>query len=252
MFYEHEERDVSCFANLEGEDTTLLADYFSDGEEDNLANFDEIGEISDEEDTWSKHSATNFGLKPIPGTDYEEEEKNKLNEISGIANKPGLNFSKWQPYIPPEHAFQSFAAQSWSSACLQQGSSSQEPTLTQISTITEPSNATRQTPAPRRSIRPQQGTTPSQSREWPSSRPATKHCINTWKKPWPESKETCSKTQNSHSEFPDHQGQSKRYKLWKRQLPRSPRNSQNRNTKFQNTQPATDVGNEPQVFIQSG
>ncbi len=65
----------SCFANLEEDNTTSLADYFSDGEGDNLANFNETEESSDKEDTWSESSATNFGLKPIPGTDYKEEEK---------------------------------------------------------------------------------------------------------------------------------------------------------------------------------
>jgi hypothetical protein len=152
-----------------------LADYFSDEEEDSLddedqksesdpwsqANSDELGEISDEEDTWSEHSATNFGLKAIPETDYEEvSESNNLKQISSVTNKSELTFPEWQPYIPPEPVFQNSFAQSWRSAFSQPASSSQEPTLIHISTITGPIATTRPTPALRLAITPQQGMAP--------------------------------------------------------------------------------------------
>jgi hypothetical protein len=120
MSYDHEERNFSCLSNLEEEGTTDLADYFSDEEEDSLddedqrsesdtwsqSSVDELGEISDKEDAWSELSATKFGLKAIPETDYEEvSEKNNLEQISSIANKSELTFSEWQLYIPPEPVF---------------------------------------------------------------------------------------------------------------------------------------------------
>jgi hypothetical protein len=169
MSYKHEERNFSCFSNFEEEGTTELADYFTDKEEDSLddedqksesdswsqANSDELGEISDEEDTWSEHSATNFGLKAIPETDYKEvSERNNRNQISSFANKSELTFSEWQPYIPPEPVFRNSFAQSWRSAFSQPASSSQEPTLIQISTITGPIATTKQTQAPRLAITP--------------------------------------------------------------------------------------------------
>ncbi len=242
--YEHEERDFSCFSNFEEEGTTGLADYFSDEEEDSLddkdrksesdlwsqANSDELGEISDEDDTWSEHSATNFGLKAIPDTDYEEvSEGNNLKQISSITNKSELAFSGWQPYIPPLPVFRSSSAQSWRSAFSQPASSSQEPTLIQISTITGTLATTKQTQAP---ISPRQKMTPSQQQDWNSFRPATRPYTHTWKKLWPESSETCNRTKNSHNEFPGHPGQSKPYRLWKQLSPCSPRTSQNQISEY--------------------
>ncbi len=47
--YDHEERNFSCFSNIEEEGTTELADYFSDKEGDSLDDEDQ----KSESDTWS-------------------------------------------------------------------------------------------------------------------------------------------------------------------------------------------------------
>jgi hypothetical protein len=150
-------------------------DYFSDEEDDSLDNedptgdsdtwsqsdFDELGEIldedenSDKEDAWSKFKTTKFGLESINEINYEETgEKNNFKGISSISNKAELAFSAWQLYIPPEHVFQNSSAQSWRSVFSQPAFLSQEPTLIQISTITGPIATTKQTLAPRIAITP--------------------------------------------------------------------------------------------------
>jgi hypothetical protein len=261
--YEHDERNLSCFLNFEEEGTTELADYFSDEEEDSLddedqnsgsdswsqANSKELGEISDEEDTWSEHSATNFSLKAIPETDYEEvSERNSLKQISSIANKSELAFSEWQPYIPPEPVFRNSFAQSWQLAFSQPASSSLEPTLIQISTITGPITTTKQSQVTKLAITPRQKTIPSHQQDCNSFKPATKHFTHTWKKPWPGPSETCSTTKNSQNESPDHPEQSKPYRPWKLPSPSSPKTIQNQNTEFLNTPPETNAGDAHPVF----
>ncbi len=269
--YDSEERNFSCFPNFEEEGTTELADYFSDEEDDSLddgdpksesdtwfhSNLDELGEISDkeddnsnDEDAWSEHRATKFGLKSIQEIDYEEvSEKNNLKQISSISNRSELAFSEWQPYIPPEPVFRNSFAQSWQSAFSQPASSSQEPTLIQISTIMGPIATTKQTQVPRLAIT-QQKMTPSHQQDWNSFRPAKRHYMHTWRKLWPGSSGTCNRTKNLQNKFPDHPEQSKPYRLWKQPSPCSPRTILNQNTKLQNTPPVTDVGNAPQVFTQ--
>jgi hypothetical protein len=194
--YGHEENNFSCLANFEEKGTTELADYFSD-EEDSLeddeqisesylwsqADPDEFEEISDKEDAWIDQSDTNFGLKTIPETDYEEiSEENNLKQLSSIANKSELAFSEWQPFIHQEHAFQNCAAPSWPSDFLQPAFSSPEPTLILISTIT----TTKRTPAPIQPTSPPQEMALSQLKDWHSFRPATRPFTRTWTKPWPE------------------------------------------------------------------
>jgi hypothetical protein len=118
--YNSEARKFSCFLNFEEEGTAEFADYFSDEEDNSLhkedstgesdtwsqSNFDELGEISDEEDAWSKIETTKSGLKSINEIIYKGTgEKNNLKGISIISNEAKLAFSAWQPYIPPEPVF---------------------------------------------------------------------------------------------------------------------------------------------------
>jgi hypothetical protein len=249
-----------------------LADYFSDEDDDSLdnedttgesdtwsqSNFDELGEISDEEDNnsdkedaWREHKATKFRLESIKEIDYEETgEKNNFESISSISNEAELAFSAWQPFIPPEPAFRNSFAQSWRSAFSQPASLSQEPTLIQISMITGPIATTKQTLALKIAITPQQKITQPQQQDWNSFRPATKRYTHTWKKPWPRSSGMCRRTRSSWNEFQDHQEQSKPSKLWKQPSPCSPKTIWNQSTKFPNMPPATNVGDAPQVFTQ--
>jgi hypothetical protein len=227
MNYGSEEENISYFSNFEEEGPTDLADYFSDEEEDDSLDEEDF---SSEGDTWSqrdfhdpgdflnqKHTPSGFdtallGLETIHETDFEDQgETNNLNGISSLSEETKLAFSAWQPFIPPEHAFQNYAAQSWSSDFSLQASSSQEPTLIQISTIT----TTKPTPVPIRPISPRQEITLSQLKDWHSIRPAMKHFTRTWTKPWPESTNTYSRTRNSGKGFQDRPEQSKRYRLWK-------------------------------------
>jgi hypothetical protein len=263
--YDTGARNFSCFSNFEEEGTTELADYFSDKEDDSLdyedptgesdtwsqSNFDKLEEISDEEDdnsdeedAWSEHRATRFGLESIK----ETGEKNNCKSISSISNEAELAFSAWQPYIPPEPVFRNSFAQSWRSAFSQPASLSQEPTLIQISTITGPIATTKQTLAPRIAITPQQKITQSQQQDWHSFRPATKHYMHTWRKPWPGSSKMCKRTRSSWNEFQDRPEQSEPSRLWKQPSPHLPKTTRNQSTKFQNTPLATNVGDAHQVF----
>jgi hypothetical protein len=212
--YSSEDGDFSYFSNLEEEGQSDLADYFSDKEDESLDNED----LSSESDTWSQpdfndfkdfqnqeHTPSEFdpalfGLKTIDETDFEDQgETNNLNGISCLSEETKLAFSAWQPFIPPKHAFQNFAAPSWPSDFSPQASSSQEPTLIQISTIT----TTKPTPAPTRPTLPRQETPLSPLKDWHSSRPAMKPSTHNWM-PLPEFTETYSKIRNSPRELPDH------------------------------------------------
>jgi hypothetical protein len=259
--YSSEDENLSYFSNFEEKGPTDLADYFSDKLEDDSLDEEDS---SIESDIWSqpdfndpedflnqKHTPSEFdtalfGLETINETDFEdqgESETNNLNGISSLSGETKLTFSAWQPFIPPEHAFQNYAAQSWPSDFSLQASSSQEPTLIQISTIT----TTKQTPAPIRPTSPRQEMALSQLKDWLSFRPATKPFTRTWTKPWPESTKIYSRTRNSHKEFQDRPEQSKRYRLWKQRSQCSPRTSQNQNIRLQNTPPVTGIGNATQV-----
>ncbi len=257
-----ENKNFSYFSNFEEEGPTELGDYFSDKEDDSWDN----ESLSSEGDTWSQPDFNDsedfpnqehtprefdtalFGLETIDETDFEDQgETNNLNGISCLSEETKLAFSAWQPFIPPEHAFQNFAAQSWPSDFSPQASSSQEPTLIQISRIT---TTTKPTLAPIRPTSPQPEMALSQLKDWHSFRPATRPFTHTWTKPWPESTKNYSRTRSSRKEFPDHPEPSRRYRRWKRQLQCSHRTNQNQNTRLQNTPQVTDAGSEPQVCIQ--
>jgi len=236
-----DESHFNYFSNVEEEGTSELGDYFSDDE----AELGDYFSDDEEDDTWDEEtltsesnlwSQTNFnnsegnfqhlqstlsewdpvisGLETIGEARFEDDsETNKLNHISGLSEEIALAFSAWQPYIPPEPAFQNLSALSWRSAFSQPASFSQEPTLTQISTIT-----TKQTQAPRLAITPRQKITQSQQQDWNSFRPATRHYTHTWRKSWPKSSKTCNRTQTYRTKLPKnnkrHQRNSKRTPLW--------------------------------------
>ena len=155
--------NFSCFSTIWEEGPTELADYSDKEEDDSLDNedtlserdtwnksdFEELGEISDEEDTWSETEAAEFEFETHNDINYEEPGEGTIFKgISSISTETAQAFSEWQPYIPPKHAFRSLSAQSWWSDSSQQASLSQEPTLTQISSIGSPDPTIEPTPAP--------------------------------------------------------------------------------------------------------
>ena len=221
--------------------------------------------LSSEGDTWSqpdfddsenfqtqKHNPIEFdtalfGLETINETNFKDQgETNNINGISCLSEETQLAFSAWQPFIPHEHAFRNFAAQSWPSDFSPQASSSQEPTRIQISTVT---TTNRLTPAPMKPTLPQPEMPLSQPKDWPSFKPTTRPFTCTWTKHWPESTKTGNRTRNSQTEFPDRPGPLRRYRHWKRRLRCSNETNQNQNTTLQNTPQVTGAGNEPQVCI---
>jgi hypothetical protein len=256
-----EDENFSYFSNFEEKGHTDLADYFSDKEDDNWDN----ESFSSEGDTWiqpdfddsenfqnqelkpSEFDTALFGIETINESDFEDQgETNNLNGISCLSEETQLAFPAWQPFIPHEHAFRNFAAQSWPSDFSPQASSSQEPTLTPISMIT---TTTGLTPAPRTPTSLQPEMLLSQPKDCPSFKPATRPFTRTWTKHWPESTKTCNRTRNSQPESPDHPEPLRRYRRWKRQLRCSNGTNQNQNTTLQNTPQVTDAGSEPQVCI---
>jgi hypothetical protein len=211
-----DDENFSYFSNLEEKGHTNLADYFSDEEDNSWYNesfssesdtwsqpgFDDSEDFQNQEHNPSEFDAALFGLETINKTSFEDKgETNNFNGISCLSEETKLAFSKWQPFIPPEHAFQNFVAHSWPSDFSPQASSSQEPTLIQISTIT---TQTKLTPAPMKQTSPTSEMAPSQLKDWHSFKPATRPFTCTWMKPWTESTKTCNKTRNSQTEFPDH------------------------------------------------
>jgi len=120
----------------------------------NKSNFEELGEISGEEDTWSETERAEFEFETNNDVNYEGPvERTIFKGISSISTETALAFSAWQPYIPPEPVFRSSSAQSWWSDSSQHASLSQEPTLTQISAIRIcPITTTEQTPAPKKTV----------------------------------------------------------------------------------------------------
>jgi hypothetical protein len=225
-----EEENFSYFSNVEEEGPTDLGNYFSDDEEDD--SWDEE-DLSSESDTWShtdfydpenfpnpQHTPSEFdteifGLETINEASFEDKgEANNLNGISCLSEETKLAFSTWRPFIPPEHAFRNCAAKSQQSGFSSQASSSQEPTLIQISTIT---TTTKLTPEPMKPTSPQPETSLSQPKDWLSFKPATRPFTRTWTKLWTESTKTYNGTKNWRTEFPDHPEPLKRYRRWKRQ-----------------------------------
>ena len=258
-----EEENFSYFSNVEEEGSTDLGNYFSDDEEDD--NWDEE-DLSSESDPWShtdfydpenfpnpQHTPSDvdaeiFGLETINEARFEDDsEANKLHHISGLSEETKLAFSTWRPFIPPEHAFRNCAARSQPSGFSSQASSSQEPTLIQISMIT---TSTKLMPPPMKQISPQPETSLSQPKDWPSFKPATRPFTRTWTKLWTESTKTYNGTKNWRTEFPDHPEPSEQYKHWKQQLQCSIRTNQNQITRLQNTPLVNDAGSEPQVCTQ--
>jgi hypothetical protein len=256
-----EYENFSYFSNFEKKGHTDLVDYFSDEEDDSWDN----ESLSSESDTWShpdfddsenfqnqghkpsEFDTAPFGLETINETNFEDHsESYNLNGISCLSEETQLTFSAWQPFIPHEHAFRNFAAQSWPSDFLPQAFSSQEPTRIQISTIT---TSNRLTPAPMKPTLPQPEMPLSQPKDWPSSKPAMRPFTRTWTKHWPESTKICNKIKKSPTEFQDHPEPLRLYRRWKRRLQCSKETNQNQNTRLQNTPQATDAGNEPQVCI---
>ncbi len=147
-----EKDHFSYFSNVEEEGPTELGDYFSDDEEDD--SWDEE-DLSSESNPWShtdfnnpeenfphsQHTLSEWdpeisGLETIDEASSEDDsEANKLHHISCLSEETKLAFSTWGPFIPPEYAFRNCAAPSQLSDFSSQASSSQEPTLTQISAI---------------------------------------------------------------------------------------------------------------------
>jgi hypothetical protein len=269
------------FSNVEEEGAIELGDYFSDNEEDDTWDREDL---TSESDSWSHTEfhdpEENFplsqpafyewdpvisGLETIHEAGFETDgEANKLNHISGLSEETQLSFSTWQPFIPLEHAFQNCAAQSQPSDFLSRASFLQEPTLTRISTI---STSTKRTSSPMeptslrlkislsKDLRQTEFPDPSkQPSQWLRTKPCRSFYSPTYSAtPTPKRPSFTTSSAKSalpNHELPDHQEQSTQYKLWKQQSQGSTKTSQNQSTKFQNTPQATDAGNEPQVYIQ--
>jgi hypothetical protein len=165
--YSSEEEDFSYLSNFEEEGSTELADYFSDEEEDDSLNeedlfiesdtwshidFNKFEEFSNKKQKPSDSDTAIFRLETINETNFEDQsETSDLNSISSLSGATIFAFSAWQPFIPPEHAFQNFVVQSWPSDFSSQASSLQEPTLIQISTI---ATTTKLTPATMEPVSP--------------------------------------------------------------------------------------------------
>jgi hypothetical protein len=208
------EENFSYFSNVEEEGPTDLGYYFSDEEDDDSWDEEDLDEedLLSESDPWSQtdfYDHKNFPnpLETINEASFEDKgEAIYLNGISCISEETKLAFSTWRPFIPPGHAFQNCAAQSRPLDFSSQASSLQEPTLIQISTIT---TSTRRTPEQMKPTSTRPGTSPSQPKDWPSFKPATKPFTRTWTKPWTESTETYNGTKNWRTEYPDHPEPSK-------------------------------------------
>jgi hypothetical protein len=163
-----EEDYFSYFPNVEEEGTSELGDYFSDDEEDDIWDTEDLTGDSEEnftylQSTLSKWDPVISGLETINEARFEDDWKaNKLNQISGLEEETKLAFSTWLPFIPPEHAFRNCAAPSRWSDFLSQASSSQEPTLTGISSI---STSTTRTPLSMKPNSPRSVTSPLQSKD---------------------------------------------------------------------------------------
>jgi hypothetical protein len=177
-----EEDYFSYFSNVEEEGTSELGDYFSDDEEDDTWDREDL---TSESNPWNHtdfndseadftHSQVTLsdwdpvisGLETINEVKFEDNsEADKLNHISGFSEETKLAFSTWRPFIPPEPVFQNCSAQSQPLDFLSQASSSQEPTLIQISTIT---TSTKLMPLPRRQTSPRPETSLLQPKAWPS------------------------------------------------------------------------------------
>ncbi len=176
----------------------------------------------------------------------DDGEAKQLNHISGLSEEMRLSLSTWQPFIPLEHAFQNYAAQSPPSDFLSQASFLQEPTLTRISTI---STSTKQTSPPMEQISPRLKTPHSRELRQtefqdlskpPSQQHKTRPCKPFYSPTYsatptprrPSSTNSSAKSALPNHEPPDHPEQSKRFKPWKQQSQGLTKTSQNQNTNF--------------------
>ncbi len=256
-----EEEHFSYFSNVEEDRDSELGDYFSDDEEDNIWDQEDL---TSEGNQWSHtefnkseqnftHSPTTLsewdpvisGLETINEARFEDGSKaDNLNHISGFSENTKLAFSTWRPFIHPEPAFQNYAAHSQPWDFLSQASSSQEPTRIQISTIT---TSTKQTQPPIRQTSPRPKTSLLQLKAWLSLEPTTRPFTTTWTK----FQTGLKKTSNSwRQDFPDHPEPSKQCKPLKQQSQCSIGHIQTQNTRSQNTPPVRDDGDGPQVCNQ--
>jgi hypothetical protein len=157
-----QEGHFSHLSNVEEEGTCELGEYFSDDEEDDTWDQENLTSLASESNSWS-HTGFNYPQENFPpdlnewdpvistletiheGKFEDNGETNQLHHLFGFSEEARLSFSTWQPYIPLEHAFLNCAAQSQPLDSLSQASFLQEPTLTRISTI---STSTKQTSSP--------------------------------------------------------------------------------------------------------
>ncbi len=224
-----EENLFSYFSNVEEERPIELCDYFSDDEEENDT-CDQEDQKSEDFYQWNPIISS---LETIHEPDAGNHKKaNQFNPISGFSEEARLGFSTWQAFIPLDHAFQNYAAQSPPLDFLSPASSLQEPTLAKISTISTP---TKQTSSPTETISPRlkvplyiklRETEFQDLSKPPSQRRRAKPC-----KPFysPTYSATPTPRQPSFTNSPaqsailnhepqDHPERSTRFKLWKQHL----------------------------------
>ncbi len=124
-----EENQFSYLSNVEEERDIELGDYFSDDEEEDDT-CDQEGQQSENFYQWNPIISS---LEIIHEPEVDKHgEANQVNPISGFSEEARLGFSAWQAFIPLDHAFQNYAAQSSPLDFLSQASSLQEPTLARI------------------------------------------------------------------------------------------------------------------------
>ncbi len=273
-----EEHHLSHFSSLEEEGTSELGDYFSDDEEDDTWDREDLksgsnpwshtdfndskANLTHSQPTLSEWDPVISGLETINEAKFEDgSEADKLNHISGFSEETKLALATWRPFIPPEPVFQNCAAQSQPLDFLSQASSLQEPTL--ISTI---STSTKRMSSPMEPTSPRLVISLSNPKELqqtefpdpsvpPSQKLRTKPCKPFYSPTYsatptpkrPSSTNSSTKSARPTHDFPDHPEPSKQYKLWKQQSQGSTKTSQNQNTRFQNMPQLTDAGSEPQV-----
>jgi hypothetical protein len=250
------ENQFSFLSNVEEERPIELGDYFSDDEEDDT--WDQEDLKSEKFYQWNPIISS---LETIHEPEVEDHgETDQLNHISGFSEEARLSLSTWQAFIPLEHAFQNYAVQSSQSDFSSQASSLQEPTLARISTI---STSTKRASSPMEPISPRLKVPLSRKlrkTELPDlSKPPPQRLRARPCKPFysPTSSATRTPRQPSFTnssarsallnhELQDHPERSTRFKHWKQQLQGLIKTSQNQNTRLQNTPPATDAGSGPQ------
>ncbi len=143
-----EKNQFSYFSTVEEERPIELGDYFSDDEEEDDT-CDQEDQKSEDFYQWNPIISS---LETIHEPEVDNHDQaNQFNPISGFSEEARLSLSTWQAFIPLDHAFQSYAAQSSPLDFLSQASSLQEPTLARISTI---STSTKQTASPMEPISP--------------------------------------------------------------------------------------------------